>query len=89
MSHTHPQSMDTINRLKRIEGHVRGIREMAEAGKPCADLLLQIAAVLAAVRKVGVQVLQEHLDSCVMAAEAGEARAQWQELRRALANFTF
>lgn len=66
MQHPHPQSPDVINRLARIEGHVRAVKKMAEEGKPCADVLHQIAAVEAALRKVAHTVLKEHLDHCVI-----------------------
>ncbi len=85
--HSHRQSQPVINRLKRIEGHVRAVKEMAEDGKPCSDILLQIAAVQAALHKVGTTVLQEHLDRCVLAGEDGEARERLAELRTALAYF--
>lgn len=63
--HPHPQSPDVIARLARIEGHVRAVKQMAEDGKPCADVLHQIGAVQAALRKVAQQVLEDHLNHCV------------------------
>jgi DNA-binding FrmR family transcriptional regulator len=88
MSHPHPQSQDVINRLARIEGHVRAIKVMAQDGKPCADVLHQIAAVQAALRKTAELVLSDHLDHCVLeAAEAGEAREVIDSLKSALASY--
>lgn len=63
--HPHPQSSEVITRLARAEGHLRAIKQMAEHGKPCAEILHQLGAVQAALRKVAQQVLEDHLDHCV------------------------
>ncbi|MGE5654496.1 MAG: metal-sensitive transcriptional regulator [Bacillota bacterium] len=65
MSYDHPQSTDVINRLARIEGHVKAVRKMAEEGKPCSDILHQIAAIEAALRKAASIVLDDHLEHCI------------------------
>jgi DNA-binding FrmR family transcriptional regulator len=57
-----------IARLARIEGHVRSIREMVEAGRDCSDVLVQVAAVRAAVEAVGRIVLEDHFETCILAA---------------------
>jgi len=79
--HPHPQSTDVINRLARIEGHVRAVKHMSEAGKPCAEVLHQIGAVQAALRKVAQIVLEDHLDHCISGAVEGE---EGKELIRSL-----
>lgn len=85
--HTHPQSPEVINRLARIEGHVRGVKQMAETGKPCPDILMQIAAIQAALRKVSLVVLEDHLDHCVLGASPDDARLLLVELKEALAHY--
>ncbi len=65
-------SEPTVRRLKTIEGHVRGIARMAEEGAYCIDLIRQIQAVEAALNKVSSQILEEHLNSCVITAIQGE-----------------
>lgn len=88
MTHPHPQTPEVVNRLARIEGHVRAIKQMAEEGKPCAEVLHQIAAVQAALRKVAQVVLEDHLDHCVLeAAGSGEVREMIEGLKAALANY--
>lgn len=47
-----------INRLKRIEGQVRGIQNMIENDRYCVDILVQISAINAAMKKVGMGVLK-------------------------------
>lgn len=65
-------SESAVRRLKTIEGHVRGIIRMAEEGAYCIDLIRQIQAVEAALNKVSSQILEEHLNSCVITAIQGE-----------------
>jgi DNA-binding FrmR family transcriptional regulator len=82
--HFHRQTKAIVNRLSRIEGHVRSIKAMVEEGRDCSDVLVQIAAVRAAVNQVGRIVLEDHLESCLLdAARAGEAGATWAELKKA------
>lgn len=57
-----------INRLSRIEGQVRGIARMVDEDRYCIDVLTQVQAVRAALRRVEAEVLKDHLDHCVMAA---------------------
>ena len=77
-------SDDTVKRLKRIEGQVRGIAGMIEDGRYCIDVLHQLSAVKAALRKVESQVLKDHANSCVEAAigsgDAEESRIKFAEL---------
>jgi DNA-binding FrmR family transcriptional regulator len=57
-----------IQRLKNVEGHLRGIERMVEEQTYCIDVLHQIQAVQAALNKVSVQILDDHLNSCVITA---------------------
>lgn len=54
-----------IHRLNRIEGQIRGIRGMVEAGAYCPDILIQSAAVNAAVNAFNKELLASHIRSCV------------------------
>ncbi|MDR2569032.1 MAG: metal-sensitive transcriptional regulator [Oscillospiraceae bacterium] len=55
-----------INRLKRIEGQVRGVMNMIEEGKDCEDVLIQISSVKSALHKTGQFILERHLYTCVL-----------------------
>jgi DNA-binding FrmR family transcriptional regulator len=55
-----------VNRLKRIEGQVRGLVRMIEEGKSCDDILIQIGSAKAALHKAGQVILEEHLHTCVL-----------------------
>ena len=53
------------NRLRRIEGQVRGLQHMVEGDRYCADVLVQVAAVQEALRAVSRELLRNHLRHCV------------------------
>ena len=63
---------DILNRLKSIEGHVRGVHRMIEEGDYCMDIVNQILAVQHALRKVNGMVLDRHLHTCVTTALGGD-----------------
>jgi DNA-binding FrmR family transcriptional regulator len=65
----------TQNRLRRIEGQVRGIQRMVEEDAYCVDVLTQVAAVQTALEQVSVQVLDAHVRHCVADAVAGDDEA--------------
>jgi len=63
--HHHKQTKAIANRLARIEGHVRKIKQMVEENRDCPDILIQLAAVRSAINKTGQAVLEDHLESCL------------------------
>lgn len=63
---------EVIERLAKIEGHVRGIKRMAEEGRSCDELLIQLAAVRSALNQVTRLILEDHLESCVLSGISGE-----------------
>jgi CsoR family transcriptional regulator, copper-sensing transcriptional repressor len=71
---------ELTHRLSRIEGHVRGVRRMLAAHGACEDLLLQLAAIRAAVKKVEIRLLENHMQTCV--ADAVRSRKGAQALAR-------
>ena len=60
-----------LPRLRRIEGQVRGLHQMIQDGRYCGDVVDQINAVLAALRRVQVDMLRDHLQACVEATVSG------------------
>ena len=54
-----------LNRLRRIEGQVRGLQRMVEADVYCIDILTQVSAATRALEKVAISLLDEHLRHCV------------------------
>ena len=79
------------NRLRRIEGQVRGLQRMVEEDAYCVDILTQVAAVQTALEQVAVNVLDGHVRHCVADAVAGtdegEAGAKLDELMAAVRRF--
>ena len=68
-------------RLGRIEGQVRGISKMMEEGRYCIDIVTQISAVRAALRRVEEEVLKDHVAHCVEHAIAsGDKTDQRQKI---------
>jgi DNA-binding FrmR family transcriptional regulator len=66
-----------LNRLRRIEGQVRGLQKMVEEDKYCIDILTQVAATTSALQAVALGLLEDHLGHCVAqaSAEGGEVAA--------------
>ena len=62
---TEEERKKLINRLSRIEGQIRGIRNMVESDAYCADILTQCAAVNAAVNAFNRELIDHHLHCCV------------------------
>ena len=73
-----------LKRLQRIEGQVRGLSRMVEEDRYCIDIVTQIAAVRAALRRVEEEVLRDHIAHCVehaiVSGDAGEQRRKIAEL---------
>ena len=81
---TKPAKASSIKRLSRIEGQVRGLARMVEEDRYCIDIVTQIAAVRAALRRVEEEVLREHISHCVedaiVSGNAAERRRKVTEL---------
>ena len=77
------------NRLRRIEGQVRGVQRMVVEESYCVDVLTQIASVVSALEKVGTILLKDHVEHCVRESiEHGEeADEKIEELTAAVERF--
>lgn len=64
----HPCHGSEIKKLNRIGGQVEGIKKMIDEGRYCPDIMTQLRAVRAAVKSVELNILESHLQSCVMTA---------------------
>ncbi len=73
-----------LNRLRRIEGQVRGLQRMVEEERYCADIVTQISSVQEALRGTARSVLQNHLRHCATAAfrsgDPAQSEAMYAEL---------
>ena len=81
----HKQRKNVRDRLVRAEGHLHGIIKMIDEEKECPDILIQIAAVKAALNKAGAIILEDHLEHCLIeAVKSGDIEPQLNELKAAL-----
>jgi DNA-binding FrmR family transcriptional regulator len=73
-----------LNRLRRIEGQVRGVARMVDEERYCIDVLTQIAAIRAALSRVESELLKTHLGHCIedaiVSGDADEQRKKASEL---------
>ena len=65
-------------RLRRIEGQLRGLQRMVSEEVPCADILTQVAAVTAAIKKAGMVIVKTYMEECLdkTQKEPGEKRKE-------------
>ena len=73
-----------LKRLRRVEGQVRGIAGMVEDERYCIDVLQQISAAQAALDKVAIALVDDHVRHCVMEADASNQEEMRAELMTAL-----
>ncbi len=86
--HSDASLRQIVNRLSRIEGHIRGIKTMVTESRPCPEVLIQVAAVRGAIDRVARLILDEHLSECVArAAKDGNIETELAELKAALDRF--
>ena len=70
-----------LNRLRRLEGQVRGVARMVEEDRYCIEILTQTQAIRAALAKVEAELLRNHVDHCVRGAFAsGDVQDQQQKI---------
>jgi len=77
------------NRLKRIEGQVRGLIKMVADDKNCEDILIQIGSVKSALHKTGQVILEGHLSHCVLdGIREGKGEETIKKLSSAIGQFS-
>ena len=64
--HVHETTQAVLNRLSRAIGHLESVRKMVENGRDCSEVLIQIAAVRAAITNIGKVILQDHIQHCIV-----------------------
>ena len=64
--HVHENTQAVLNRLSRAIGHLESVRKMVENGRYCSEVLIQIAAVRAAITNIGKVILQDHIQHCIV-----------------------
>jgi DNA-binding FrmR family transcriptional regulator len=78
-----------LQRLRKIEGQVRGVQRMVEDDRYCVDILVQLSAIRSAVQAVGLSLLESHVRGCVARAlQAGDGQQAVTELLEVLSQFS-
>ena len=73
---TAEQRRDILNRLKSVDGHLRGVIKMVDEDAYCMDVIKQLQAVQGAIGRVNALLLADHLQTCVTTAIRGDAPAE-------------
>lgn len=86
--HPHEHRKAVLDRLARIEGHVRAVRRMVEEDVSCPEILVQIAAVRSALNGAGRIILEDHVKSCLIeAVRDGNFENSFKDLKDSLDKF--
>ena len=83
----HTQTKAVLNRLSRAIGHLESIRRMVEDGRDCSEVLVQLAAVRAALNSTGRVIVKDHLEHCIAAAIERQDHEALNDLNKAIEQF--
>lgn len=70
----HPSHPEIVNRLKRTEGHLRGVLEMLESQRSCLDIAQQLHAIEKAIGAAKKLLIHDHIDHCLERAVHGKTQ---------------
>ena len=85
--HPHEQTKAVLNRISRAQGHLEAVRRMVERGEDCAQVLVQLSAVISALNRTGRVILKDHIAHCIVdAVESGDNEAV-ESLNQAIDRF--
>ena len=86
-THSHTQTKAVLNRLSRAQGHLESVRKMVERGEDCAEVLVQLAAVISALNSTGRVILKDHIDHCIIDAIREHDADAVENLKKAINTF--
>ena len=85
--HQHAHTKAVLNRMARLIGHLEAIKRMIEDGRDCAEVLIQLSAVDAAIKAVSRIILKDHMEHCIIdAINDGDMQAV-ENLQKAIEQF--
>ena len=74
--HSHENTKMVLNRLSRASGHLESVKRMVEDGRDCSEVLIQLSAVISALKNTSKVILKDHLEHCIVdAVESGDKKA--------------
>ena len=82
--HSHTQTKEVVNRLSRAIGHLTSVKRMVEDGHDCSEVLVQLAAVRAALGSVSKIILKDHIEHCIVHAVEENDQTAIAELENAI-----
>jgi|GEM_PF-13065 len=86
-THTHENSKAVINRFARAIGHLESVKRMVENNRDCSEVLIQLAAVQAALNNTGKIILKDHINHCIVDAVKEGDMGELDELNKAIDRF--
>jgi len=81
-----PERKKVLDRLRRIEGQIRGLQRLIEEDAPCIDILTQVSAVTSAIKKTGGAVFSNYMKTCIDES-ANNPKKLHEDFRAALSRF--
>ncbi len=87
-THSHTQTKQVLRRIHNVIGHMQGISDMVENGRDCSEVLMQLSAVNASLRKLKVIILKDHVEHCIVDAIQHGDRQTLDKLSDALDKLT-
>lgn len=85
--HSHEHTKAVSNRLAKAIGHLQKVKQMVEDGEDCSDVLIQLAAVKAALNNTGKLILKDHMEHCIVHAVRDGDEKMLEELNTAIDKF--
>ena len=85
--HVHTHKKAVLDRLAKVSGHLDSVIRMIDRDQDCAEVLIQLAAVRAAINNAGKIILQDHINECITDAVRHNDQQKINELNRAIDQF--
>lgn len=85
--HPHEHTKDVVNRLAKASGHLDSVKRMVESGRDCSDVLIQLSAVIAALKSTGKVILEDHIEHCIVDAVKEGDEVAIDNLKKAIDRF--
>jgi DNA-binding FrmR family transcriptional regulator len=86
-THTHTQTKAVVNRLSRAIGHLESVKRMVQEGRDCSEVLIQLAAVRAALNNTAQIILKDHIAHCLVDAVEKDDSSTMENLNKAIEHF--
>lgn len=83
----HHDTKEVIHRLSRAIGHLESVKKMVEEERDCSEVLIQLAAVKAAINNTGKIILKDHIQHCVVDAVENNNQKALEDLSAAIDQF--